>query len=482
MSGKVTTVRDAGPASIREVQITSNEDPSKIVSLLGGTIRLEYYESLLQDTIRATLVYVDSGESIDGKTVFEGLPIVGQERVKIKFEDNQKNVIGDDPELILYVNSVIPISDDTTKSMVMLDLVSKEWILNEKVRLNTRFNGKISDHVQEILTKKEYLGSEKYSEERWEETTEEYNFIGDNRKAFYTMNWLSAKAVPSSNESALESSAGYFLWETADGYHFRSIDWLMNKEENKVKKSIIYNQSPDGGGDNIPEGYDIKALESVKDNRINIQKKLKLGAYTTRTVVFDPFNCKYDVITPNAFGDKETKGSQKNLKKAAEKLPVMNPEFDMNKREGGESNKDGIDSKEFSRTQYVLLDTGSLPKPVASKPNKWSRSTKKQLERSTQLNFNAPAVLSQASMRYNQLYSMKTTITIPGDFSLHAGDAIFVDGPELTAKSESDEIDKKDGGLYIISDICHYLSDKETYTKMSLVRDSIGRKGRPTER
>ena len=80
-------------------------------------------------------------------------------------------------------------------------------------------------------------------------------------------------------------------------------------------------------------------------------------------------------------------------------------------------------------------------------------------------------------MRYNQLYSQKTTITIPGDFSLHAGDVIFVDAPQLETETKNDEVNKESGGLYIISDLCHYISVNETYTKMNLVRDSFGRTG-----
>ena len=53
----------------------------------------------------------------------------------------------------------------------------------------------------------------------------------------------------------------------------------MNTEENKPKKSIIYNASPDDGGATIPEGYDYKALEYGVDNVINVQNKLKMGAY-----------------------------------------------------------------------------------------------------------------------------------------------------------------------------------------------------------
>ena len=38
------------------------------------------------------------------------------------------------------------------------------------------------------------------------------------------------------------------------------------------------------------------------------------------------------------------------------------------------------------------------------------------------------------------------------------------------------EMNRENGGLYIISDLCHYVSSKETYTKMNIIRDSFGRK------
>ncbi len=71
------------------------------------------------------------------------------------------------------------------------------------------------------------------------------------------------------------------------------------------------------------------------------------------------------------------------------------------------------------------------------------------------------------------------TITIGGDFSLHAGDAIFVDVPSIKAETD-DEKNEASGGRYVIADLCHYVSTKETYTKLNLVRDSFGRVAEPS--
>ena len=441
MSKQIVT-KSAEPSFIKQIDIASNKDDGKtIASVLNGVIRLMYYESILQDAVRATVTFADTGNSVNETTVLEGLPIVGQEKTAIKFADNNENEL----KLTLYVNKVTPLSDDTTKAMVQLDLTSKEFIMNEKVRLNKRFDGKISDHIKTILTDKKFLGTDKKVD--IEETSNNYNFIGNNRKPYYAMNWLSKKAISAQNQKKGDS-AGYFFYETSEGFFFKSIDGLLSQEK---KKSIIYNQSPDSRGENTPAGYDIKALEYSKDNSVNVQDKLQMGAFSTRTVLFDPFNCVYEVITPNA------KEKEKSLKLAGKELPVLNKEFN---REGN--------NQDFSRTTYYLLDTGTLP----------SGDTKQQLEKSTKENFEYKDILNQSIMRYGQLFSMKTTITIPGDFSLHAGDVVFLDAPELAPKSE--KVNKEYGGLYIIADLCHYISPKETYTKLNLVRDSFGRKGNHT--
>ena len=69
------------------------------------------------------------------------------------------------------------------------------------------------------------------------------------------------------------------------------------------------------------------------------------------------------------------------------------------------------------------------------------------------------------------------TVTISGDFTLHAGDCIYVDSASFKS------IDRPNtfvGGKYLIIDLCHHLSSKGCFTKMNLSRDSSGRKAQFT--
>ena len=449
-------------AGVLKFDITGNESKKK-ASIINGLVTFSYYESLLQDSIRASVTFVDSGGAVDGKTIMAGLPIYGSELTSIKIEDNNNETL----ELNMYVNKPDDLVDDTTKSIAVLNFASKEFLMNEKVRLSTRFDGLISDHVEAILTKhqgenggkeQQYLNTEK--EIDIEPTLNKRNFCGNNWKPFYAINWLCKQGVPSAegNPEATgggnTNSAGYMFWETADGFNFRSIDSLMNTETNKPKKKYIYNETTDMGGCEIPEGYDAKALTMSIDKRTDVQQKYNMGAYSTRMWTFNPLNCEVNFEYPNAFSS--SIGSEEYLKMAGKNLPSLNEEFDTD--------------VDFSRSNFLVLDTGTLPLGPGSGENS------EQIKESKKENSKPRDTLSQGIMRMNQLFSLKVSITIPGDFSLRAGDAVYFDAPGLTMDPKEQIEDQQIGGNYVIGSLCHYIDGSNTLTKLDLVRDSFGRK------
>jgi hypothetical protein len=431
----------SAPAVIKSYNIASNNG-GKNAELIGGIIKLQYFESLLNDTVSANILYVDTGGAVDGKTVLDGLPLVGGEKSRFIIEDNQ----GTELTVTLYANDITPLSDDTHGQLVSISSVSKEYLLNEKIRLYEKFKGKISEAVKKILTDANYLGTEKNITGIDDTFEEEYNFMGNAKKPFYSVNWLSKKAVPAMSGEAAASgkTAGFFFWETSEGYHFKSIDTLLGQDP---KKSIIYNDTPDDCGKKVPEGYDVKALSFSKNNIQSTDDKEKVGARDTRLVTFNPFDGTYKVTTPNS-GDTED-----SITTAGKDLATQNPEL---RRTGA--------NKNFSRTTYALTDTGSLP----------SGTTEQQLQKSKDENLKVEKVLNQSIMRYNQFFSFKAEVVIPGDFSLHAGDAVYVDSPQQQGKL-TDSMNEQSGGLYIITELCHFLDLNGTYTKLLLVRDSVGR-------
>ena len=86
-----TSSKTSEPAVISKLTVKSNKNKDT-VSIANGTVQLQYWESILQDSIRASVVFTDTGNSLPKKRtlfgssgkgkkvgVVEGLPIVGEE-------------------------------------------------------------------------------------------------------------------------------------------------------------------------------------------------------------------------------------------------------------------------------------------------------------------------------------------------------------------------------------------------------------------
>ena len=439
---KKTQGQNAGSCKIELATILDKKDPSRSVSVAGGFVEMRYYESILQDGIQASFMFSDAGNSIDGKTVSEGLPLTGGETFQFKAKDNNETTL----EFEMIVGNDTNISSQTTKSLVILPLSSKAFAVNDTQNVRKFFpKQKISDHVKTLMT--EFLKTEKTLDV--EDTSNSLKEYGLNRKPYYMLNTFAKKAQPSGGEG---QTAGYFFFETSEKMIFKSIDSFFDEEKNPRKKSIIYNETPDANG--IPEGYDYKAMTYDKSGA-DVMEMSKMGAFTTASITFDPINFNFKRTILSTVDDilEEVDEAIEPLTTAAKELVGFNPSI----------------IKEFSRTTMNFLDTGTFGQTA---------------EESSENNFDFAGIYNQSIMRYNQVFASKVNITIQGDFSLHAGDMIFFDAPSPQAKpnTESDELDRQSGGLYIIASLCHYITPDRTLTKLCLIRDSFGRQGNHAKR
>ena len=162
------TTRESSPAFLEKVDIVSQEDKTRSVSVIGGTVRVLYWESLLADSVRATVTFTDAGNTLStqkrgqghGKrkkkvSAVEGLHIIGKEKVNLKFTDNHKNTIDfnirNDNNLIMNSIVNIPTDSETSNKTYMLDLASPEFIANDEERVKTCLEGPIEEMVKTIL-------------------------------------------------------------------------------------------------------------------------------------------------------------------------------------------------------------------------------------------------------------------------------------------------------------------------------------------
>ena len=97
-------------------------------------------------------------------------------------------------------------------------------------------------------------------------------------------------------------------------------------------------------------------------------------------------------------------------------------------------------------------------------------------DKSKKKDYNVDEIAAQAASRYNQLFTIVLNIVIAGGFSHCAGSLIYCDFPELSS-DRTQVVSGKNSGIYMIANLTQQLDARHgSYTQLTLVRDSYGRK------
>jgi len=447
--------------NIVKFQISSNFT-DYAVELSAGVVDFRYYENVLANNVTASATIVETGYQSDGggdasgkQSTVDGLPIRGGERTDITIEDAYGNELT--LEEGLYVNRLRDVDPGTSKDVYYLDFASKEFFANEQTRVVKKYEGNIGDNVEKIL--KDVLKVE--ADIEIDNTGAPYNFIGNDKKPFYICTWLASKSIP---ESGKGSKAGYLFFQTRDGFHFKSIDKILGGE---AKKKYIFNNSTQ-----LPKGFDAKILTYEINSDIDVGKNLMMGMYHNRSIFFDPVTFNYEVRT---FPEPEKPQTEGQIVDENTTPQVPSSEKYVEETElAAEEPVSELIAKEFrqspTRLMSFVLDTGVMPSGITSQEqlDTWNQEKSKN-------NFDFKDTVVQSIMRYNQLFTVKTDITIPGDFTIKAGDLVECSFPELSG-DETKDINSETKGKYMVASVCHRVTPDSSTTSLSLVRDSFGGK------
>jgi len=433
----------ASGSSLYETLILESNDQQRTVDLKLGAVSVDYYEDIFSPTITAKIRVVNTGDSISGKndklqSIYNGLPLRGGERLRMKVLDRGEGKKGLDfsskPEKYLYVSSISDVISESQTESFLLNLVSKEAISNETTRVSRKYTGTIDDSVKKIL--KDVLSTTRYNDSDIEKSQNKYSFIGNLKKPFTTLVWLASKAVPVSSGDA---TAGFVFYQTKDGFQFKSIDELI-----KQKSKATYYYSEVSKNENETNN-DFKILNYITDKNQNLIEKLRLGAYASQRMFFNPLDFNFTPWEDGKFQFAKYKDRLENLgSKGKISLPTLG---------------EGIDTSLGdvpSRILCGIVDVGTLDKDI-----------------STETNADPENYQAQSIMRYNLLLTQSVSMMIPCNTDLRAGDVIKCEFPKISSQ-DADEIDTETSGLYMIKELCHHFEPNSSYTSLKLVRDNFG--------
>ena len=435
--------------SIYELFTIKSNDGSKTIDLRGAIVAFSYFENVFSPMLTAQIIVATTGNVItdedgDKTSIYNGLPLRGGEKVSIKIPANSGNNVDleftEEKGNELYVGSITNITIKAEKELFTLNLVSREAITNETQRVGKKFpvTEPISDSVKEII--KEYLLSEK--EVDVDETQNPYGFIGNLKKPFTIITWLAAKSVPG-NVGGESATAGYFFFETKEGYHFRSIDSLIAQPPYEIEytysPSVVDNQDPDA---------DFKILSYETTYNQNLIQNLERGAYCSYRMFYNPYSMSFTTPEQGLF----------QVSKSAEKMENLGKDFEVFLPPVDKENKSLAEVP--SRMITGVLDFGTLER-------KGSRQNKK--------NADPMEYQSQSMMRYNTLFTQQVEATIPLNTNLCCGSIIKCKFAKITT-DKTKVIDDEQSGLYMIKELVHYYEGRGSFTKLKLIRDTMGKK------
>ena len=421
------------PSRYEEILIESSES-KETVDLRPGVQSVDYYEDIFRPYVTAKILVTSSGPVINGKGIYQGLPLKGGERVSLRIKQSVNGLPGLDfsqtPDDYLYVSGISNYISDSTSETFILNLCSKVAITNETTRVTKRYptSQNISGSVEQIV--KEYLNVP--FAEAPHQTENKYGFIGNMRKPFTVIRWLASKGVDS-------ETAGFVFYQTKEGMHFKSLNKMI---EQKPKALYSETMVADGKGE---QNEDFKISTYYLDKNQNVIEKLKLGAYSSMRYYFDFHRAAFTREQEGVYLHKDHIKKTNTLGSQDPGLPKVN-------------STDVKPLDEYpTRIMSGFIDRGTLEDKV-----------------DTTKNADPFQYQSQSLYRYADMFTQKVEMTVPMNTSLKAGDIIECDFRQTaTGKEESDPIES---GLYMIKQLRHHFDKEGSYTAMMLIRDTIGKK------
>jgi len=413
----------------KEIKITRDKTS---IYIDWKTVNFSYYESIFSPIVTASLTYVDSGDlvrsnkSIDiqerSGTLLEALPIQGKGKEKISFKIENASGELDFTSMPMDVSNPIPIFQDDVAESVNLKLISQYYSANENITLYKKYYNTISSSVQQILKDELKIPVGRL---KIDSTSNGDSISGSGQRPFDVIINAASKSLSSSG------GPGFFFWETKEGFHFKSIDDIVNSPS---VQTYNYHNVATSSLDNPNTNFRILNEPRYKNNS-NLANDLRVGLYRTKNVSFDfsSFEYKQEFINLSERGFK-------NLGNNIDYSKAFN------------------ESESFTRTNFFLLDSG-LTNPGIS----------------TSIINNERYYLPQSIMRYNLLMSQVLDITVPCNLKLKAGDVITC---EFKKRSSSDlssgSIGQLQSGRYIITHLCHNFTSKRSFSSLRIVRDTSG--------
>ena len=403
----------------KKCELLPNEGSSldEKYELLGGGPIVDYYESIDSPTVSMNITFIDIDQVISRKG------ISGGEHIDLTIEiDGFDDFKLTKKKHNLMLNSVRNVITETNKQVATLEFVSVESIINETARVNKKFTGNVSQTVSELLVSyKKGIQTKKKLDKH--DAANSYSFIGNLKRPFDTIQWL----CPKSQSSA--KNFGFLFYENFDGYHFKSIEKLLEQEP-----SFTYTHT-DKPYDQDAGAFKILQNKMVQTNDIGMN--LRMGMYANRTIYVDIINGTKDIVDF----------------KASDFSPLL------------------------KKPPKILSGLEDKPTRLMLRVNDMAAAQKDSKKKDQQPASELAVYQNKSYIRNNLLFSQSIKISTPLNPDLRVGQMIEIklpfkkgDGDKETDSYGNDKTNDA-SGKYLISGLRQLIGGGKSESQLTLIRD-----------
>ena len=401
------------------------------VPIQGKILNFNYYESIYSPMITGSIAIEDTGGSVENDlgilaTIKDGMKITGFEEVSFLVTTRYGEL--DFTRYPLIVTGSPANLDESNRQVALLNMVSKTKIDSSKKPLTRSYpEAPISETVTKILNKELKISKDKLDIEK---TQNQDKIKGNHLGALDCILKMCKKSIPAEGKDP-----GYFFYETQDGYNFRSIDGLIKKgiesfdNEEYAQMHTYYYFGALAAKLDDEYGNDFKVLTTPIVRRDEDQlKAMSEGLYCVRIITKNSLTGEYKEEIKNLLSDT-------NLGEKQEKV---------------------VDDNDYLKTYCFHISPGADDPGVSD----------------TILN-NPANYVPQSNMRYSLLHSQIVQIQVPCNVQLKAGQVIKLYLENITQSNKNEQVyNNLRSGYYMIRDLCHSFTTVNSYTSLTLLRDT----------
>jgi len=450
----------------------------------GMLVSFQYNEDIMWPSYGGTMVIVDNAQNI-----ISDMPIQGYERVVVEVDDLTGKGRNNNGGVYTYefrVHSVFNRVSNNGAQVYTLGLISKEGLWNEGIRVNKKLEGNTSTVVSKILDEYLKVRSDKI---KVEPSATAIKLLPTKKAPYSVIRSLCPRTVsektsikiktnlgssvedndsesdenPQTSDKAT-GTAGYLFFQTNEGYHFKSIDKLVDGGE-KFDGDPVRNLGEDNeftysAARVGPESLN-RIQEVVFESQIDMFKRLRQGAYSN-------ICCYFNINT----GEYE------------ERLYKLSDNWEEMAHLGSQTGV-GLGQRDLSKYPSRVMSTVINHENFYNDPDIASNEDKHGGSGKNSFPDFQKHYLSQGIARAGILFNQRLTISLTGHLELCAGDKIEIKIPDQKSDNKKENPwDPEYSGTYLIKNLNHQFmtgSNPKCHTVLELIRDSQGIKYRPIE-